>query len=369
MPRSFALVDEGSLIPFIILVFAIALITHLSHSLGNLTKLPSQLDWADQPHNFLPKARACIRQLFTGLQSLDSGYSQVCGVALQTYLQANASLQYNENGKSFVMPDLGFGPIVILPHGQIPWLIAQPDNVLSARAPQGKRIAIQYTMPFIDFSHDSFHVDIRKLLTPNLDKLQSIIFEGLRKNVDVVFGTEQGSWREINLYSSMETIMFSALNHVAVGPPLCSDSRYLKSLSNLLHWLGGSGLVAGQLMPPFLKPVVGYLAAIPIHFYERQTLSHLVPIIKQRLNAPQDDQIKQDSQVEDSKCLLSWMIATLIEGDDRRALTPEVVAMNILFIVSILSLMPLIKPVWTLPTSAFCSSPFNLLPSHRPLPA
>ena len=240
-----------------------------------------------------------------------------------------------------MMPDMGFGPIVILPQEQISWLIAQPDSVLSARAPQGKRIAIQYTMPFIDFSHDSFHVDIRKVLTPNLEKLQGIIFDEMRRNVDIAFGTGLQSWREVNLYKSMESIMFSSLNRVAVGDPLCSNNCYLQSLSSLLHWLGGSGLVSGQLMPPLFKPLAGYSAAVPVHYYKRKALSHLIPVIKARMSAFQDPQINRGSQSESSKSVLSWMVASLMEGNDRRALTPEVIAMNILFIVSPVSLQSL----------------------------
>ena len=234
------------------------------------------------------------------------------------------------------MPGLGFGPIVTLPQEHISWLIAQPDNILSARIPQESRIAIQYTMPTIDFSHDMFQVDIRKVLTPNLGKLQEMIFLNMRESIDKVMGTKSDSWRDVNLFKTMEGIMFSSLNRIAVGQPLCSDEGYLNSLSNLLTWLGGSGLVVGQLMPPFLKPVTGYLTAIPIHILKRRALSFLRPVIQAQRVSYQRKVKEPSFDVEESDNLLSWMVAASVDGRDTRDLNNDAIAINILFMVSVL---------------------------------
>lgn len=246
----------------------------------------------------------------------------------------NRDVQYSRNGKPFIMPGLGFGPVVILPQEHIPWLVAQPDHILSARIPQGDRIGIRYTMPLLDFRHDMFQIDIRKVLTPNLSKLQESIFEDMRRNIDIAFGNDRAAWREVHLFRAMETIMFSSLNRVAVGQPLCSNQGYLKSLSNLMSWLGGSGLVVGQLTPSVLKPPLGYLAALSIHYYKRKTLSDLLPVIKAQMNNHQRKQSDSSLKFGKPETLLSWMVAATIEGHDSRNLTPQALAMNILFLVS-----------------------------------
>ena len=232
------------------------------------------------------------------------------------------------------MPGLGFGPIVILPQEHIPWLITQPDKILSARIPQGDRIGIRYTMPSLDFIRDMFQIDIRKVLTPNLDKLQGSIYEDMHRNIDELFGKDQVSWREIHLFNTMEAIMFSSLNNVAVGQPLCSDQGYLRALSNLMKWMGGSGVLVGQLLPSILKPMVGYFVAIPVHYYRNRCLSFLVPVIKAQIAGHKSKSNKPTFDMDEPRTLLNWMAGASIEDGSRRDLTPEAVAMNILFLVS-----------------------------------
>ena len=232
------------------------------------------------------------------------------------------------------MPGLGFGPIVILPQEHIPWLIAQSDSVLSARIPQGDRIAIKYTMPSIDFRRDMFQIDIRKVLTPNLSKLQPILFEDMRKNIDIGFGVQSDHWREVELFKTMENIMFSSLNRVVVGEPLCSNSGYLGSLSNLIKWLGGGGLLVGQIMPPILKPILGYLAAIPILYYKARAMAYLLPVVKQRMTDAPRNELDIFGGSKEPLCLLDYMADDAVESKGNRDLTPEDVATNILFLVS-----------------------------------
>ena len=232
------------------------------------------------------------------------------------------------------MPGVGFGPIVILPQDQISWLITQPDSILSARIPQGDRIAIKYTMPSIDFRRDMFQIDIRKVLTPNLNRLQPILFEDLRRNIELAFGDRSEGWREVKLFKTMEDIMFSSLNRVVVGQPLCSDPRYLKSLSSLIKWLGGGGLVVGQLTPPLLKPIIGYLAAIPILYYYWRAMAFVLPVVKQRMADAQRNQLDTFSDIDEPSCLLEYMADDAVRGKGNRVLTPEDVATNILFLVS-----------------------------------
>ena len=255
---------------------------------------------------------------------------------ISTLLKTDEKLtQFNRNGRSFVMPDIGFGPIVMIPQEHISWLIAQPEHVLSARIPQSARIGIKYTLPSLDFSHGSFHVDIREILTRNLDKLQKIVFEDMRKTIDMAFGPDSDLWHEIHLFNTMESVISSSLNRVIVGQPLCSNKRYLRSQSSLLKWLGGSFVVVGQLMPPILKPVLGYLAAIPIYYYRRKTMSYLVPLIKAQASSVQREEVGLRFKIEEPQSVLSWMVAASLEGDNPPSPTPEAVATNMIFLVSI----------------------------------
>ena len=67
----------GSSVSFLFVLLVITVVTHLFSSLRRLSSLPRSLDWAGQRPESFAKARACIRQLVTGLKSLDAGYFQV----------------------------------------------------------------------------------------------------------------------------------------------------------------------------------------------------------------------------------------------------------------------------------------------------
>ena len=221
----------------------------------------------------------------------------------------------------------------MLPQEHIPWLITQPDTVLSARMPQSDRIGLKYLMPFHDFQQEMFQIDIKKILTPNLGKIQGTLFEEIRKNIDDEFGLELEPWHKVHLFKAMESVVFRSINRIVVGQALSSNEGYRRALSTLMELLGGSGLLVGQLMPPILKPVTGYLAAIPIHYYKHKVLSYLLPVIRGEINNYQRHRI---SEPNEPVSLLSWMVAASIEGSETRHLTPEALAMNILFLVSCL---------------------------------
>lgn len=229
------------------------------------------------------------------------------------------------------MPSLGFGPVVIVPPEHISWLVAQPDHVLSARNPQGDRIGLKFTIPSHDFTRDMFQVDIRKVFNPNLGKLQGLMFKEMRKNIDAEFGIEEDRWQKVHLSKAMHNIVFRTLNRVIVGQSLCHNEGYLRSLSVFMNLLGGSGLVVGQILPTILKPVTGCFIAVPIHYYKRKLLSYLVPVIKAEMS---DFQRGQSPDTEESISLLRWMVAASMDESDCRHLTPETLAMNVLFLVS-----------------------------------
>lgn len=122
------------------------------------------VDWTGQRDELSPRARAYFRRIFAGRRSLHNGYAQVDIFGphlLSTGRLKSAGLPLP---KVFYQKPPLHSPlhITILPASQIFWLISQPDSVLSARIPQGDRIAIDYLLPTLDFDHTTFQFDIKK---------------------------------------------------------------------------------------------------------------------------------------------------------------------------------------------------------------
>ena len=192
-------------------------------------------------------------------------------------------------------------------------------------------MGLQFTMPSHDWTEELFQVDIRRILNPNLGRLQKTLFEEMRKNVDAELSVEGDLWHKVDLSKAMHNIIFRTLNCIIVGQCLCHEEGYLKSFSTFMNLWGGSGLVVGQMLPPILKPVAGYLAALPIHYYKRKSLSYLIPVVKAEMREFQGG---RTINTEESTNFLRLMVAAAMEGNDARHLTPDTLAANILFLVS-----------------------------------
>ena len=57
--------------------FTVSTITHLLQSWRSMTNVPVSMKWAGGRNKVFPNARACVREVFAGLQSLNLGYNKV----------------------------------------------------------------------------------------------------------------------------------------------------------------------------------------------------------------------------------------------------------------------------------------------------
>lgn len=222
----------------------------------------------------------------------------------------------------------------MVPQEHISWMVEQPESVLSARLPQVGKFAIDYLLPGLDINHDLFLMDvIRKDLTRNLGRLQSDVFNDLRENVDELFGLDH-SWHEICLFETMQKIIFKSTNRIFVGLPLCRDEGYLRSSASFANWLGVGTIVVGQFLPSILKPLFGYLMAIPIYIQKKKSFGYLNPVFKKRMENLQRKRSDPSFIFDEPKDVISWMTRAVLDNPGTSASKPEALAERMLFLVS-----------------------------------
>lgn len=213
-------------------------------------------------------------------------------------------------------------------------MVAQPDKVLAARSVQSMRIGVPYIMPYLDMNTDMFVHDIRKNMPPHLDSVQESVYEDIRAGIDAAFGVGQQKWKQVCFFKILQDVMTVSISRVFVGPTLCNDKGYQKTMIGFLNHVGFNGVVVGQLVPSILRPVIGYTAAIPAWFLKRRWMGYLVPVVIKRMEDLKRKKMDPTYDYEEPNDVISWMVADVLDEKNPRINTPETLAEHIIFFVS-----------------------------------
>ena len=244
------------------------------------------------------------------------------------------SSKYSRHGRCFVLPDFGLRPQVMIPPEHVKWLIEQPGTTLAATVPIAKALGLPYLVPTLDVQHNLYYMDvIRKGTTRNLGKLQPDIFSDLKGRIDRHFGSDQEQWRHVPLYETLQEILFETSSRVFLGSPLCYNKFFLRSLMVFFDILGLGTIVVGELLPLVLKPILGYLMAIPIYVTQVLALQYLVPEIKKRMANLRRQRGDPAFEWDQPKDMLMWLVIAALDRQDPQAEKPERIAQGLLFLV------------------------------------
>lgn len=160
----------------------------------------------------------------------------------------------------------------------------------------GDQVELESTTRFIRYASND-------RLNRHLENLQGLLHGEVRRSVDCVFGSQrqaQGDhWKEINLYGSMQDIVFPIMCRVFLGKELGESDeerrRVLTVFQRYLMAMGISTIFIGEL-PRLLKGVVARVVRIPLAYYRSQTLRMLVPLVRSQLSRTKHDQDDDDDE-------------------------------------------------------------------------
>lgn len=172
------------------------------------------------------------------------------------------SIQWSKRGKPFVLPSILFGPQVICPPHQVPWLFSQPDEVLSSEAVLADVMCLKYTSPGPSIKSMLDFTVLRHDLTRNLNRLQAQVFDEVCAATDEAFGSSTDEWSDVCLNDAMLAIATRCANHVFVGPQLCRDKIYQSVLRTYLSTLAIT-IAAIYFSPEWIRPLLGPIFATP----------------------------------------------------------------------------------------------------------
>ncbi|CAG8960573.1 hypothetical protein HYFRA_00013396 [Hymenoscyphus fraxineus] len=156
---------------------------------------------------------------------------------------------YSKKGQSVLIPKYGPHDEVILPPGSLPWIVKQPDHLLSSHASQNDAIQLEHSLG-PKFAFDAWGgMLVKSDLTAVLETMGTIMLEQVGPAVDAAFGMDVTEWNEIDLFPACrlvtgKAVMGFTLGDSVEGRKLCRDEGFIQSCYNTLD---GMLEVAGEI--------------------------------------------------------------------------------------------------------------------------
>ncbi|KAJ5320296.1 hypothetical protein PENANT_c010G04360 [Penicillium antarcticum] len=264
-------------------------------------RVPLGIEWAGRRQEFFGDIRACMREYTGGLKTMLLGYKK-----------------FNLRGKPFILPGTGFEPHVMLPPEFIKWLIDQPEGVLSHRLVQGEKLGLKYLLPAFDYTSDMAIIEaIRVHLTRNLGKVQGDLFDEMRHSVDQMLGLDETESKEVNLYDTLNEIVFKASGRILFGQDLTRNEKFMHYVLKFATWFGMGTVLIGQLVPWQFRRLVGSLCAIPTAYYRSMCANHLWPLFAERYENMQRKRDDPTFDYSPPENLITWMYRAAFDTKDQ----------------------------------------------------
>ena len=320
--------------PTIAIPILLLIVYYLYNRLSAASDLPADLPCISKdPSKVSADIRPNLASFSSAKEWLELGYNKVSrGTHSPSTIQADHSSQYGKKNMTYILTGIFTGkPEVVLPRSQMPWLLEQPENVLSTSAFHYDALAGDYAFTTPQILKDPYHEHvIHKYLPRRIAGLLPGIWEEIQVAIDKTWGMDPQSWKEIGIWENMLRIIPSFTNRMLVGLPLCRNEDYLTNMSKFAMDVVISSSFFLPLTPRFLKPLVGPLVTIPNTRRWRNTTKYTLPIINERLANLKRKEEDPSFQWDEPNDYLSWHIKLAMAEGRHDQLTPDMISRRLM---------------------------------------
>lgn len=314
--------------PAIVFPVLLLLIFYLLYKrLTASSNIPADLPCISKdPSEVSPDIRAKLASMSNVEDWLELGYNTVGRLARSSHaVQADHVPQYGKKNKTYVLAGVFSGqPEVVLPRSQTPWLLDQPDDVLSTSAFHYDSLEGDYCFTTPQILKDPYHEHvIHKYLPRRIAPLLPGLWEEIQVAIDKTWGVDTQIWKEIGVWENMLRVIPRLTNRMMVGLPLCRNEEYLTNMSKFAMDVVIASSVVLRVTPQFLKPIVGPLVTIPNRRRWRNTTKYTLPIINERLAKFKRKQEDPSFKWDEPNDYLSWHINLATAEGRHDELTPD----------------------------------------------
>jgi hypothetical protein len=116
----------------------------------------------------------------------------------------------------------------VLPPSMLPWLVAQPENDLSAKWAQLDALNIPTTFLRAEIGINPAHEPlVRRDLTAHLDAVEADMWDEIGHALEDVWHGGNDDWHEVDLDETIRRVVARASNRIFVGPELCMSMTHI----------------------------------------------------------------------------------------------------------------------------------------------
>ncbi|RMJ16297.1 hypothetical protein CDV36_004058 [Fusarium kuroshium] len=237
---------------------------------------------------------------------------------------------YGKNGLAFIAPaPISRPPDVILPRSQIPWMMDQPDRVLSAVKAHDQILYTEYNFLGKDLAEEPFASRVvHKYLARHLPSLIQPIEEEVNAAVQDSLKLGDGYTR-VNLWDLWMAIVPRVTNRLLIGKDTCRDEIFLQSMIRFTDDVVRNSFLL-HAFPKILHPIVGRLLTIPNYLHWRSASRRVLPVIQQRL---ENMRRKEKGELKDwipPEDFITWDIRLALAEGKTFELDPVVISKRLL---------------------------------------
>jgi cytochrome P450 len=238
--------------------------------------------------------------------------------------------QYSKNGQTYVLPDFSGRPEVIIPRGEMAWLLDQPDSVMSAAEFHSDSLAGPYAFTHPKILEDPFHEHvIHRSLARKIGPLIMDVWDELGCAIDDTWGTDTDEWKDICVFENMMHVIARVSNRVFIGLPHCRNKDYLAAMGGFAQNVVSTATLL-RFVPKVLEPLMGHVLAMPNYYYGNKASKIVLPLIKERLECIRRKDEDPSIDWQDPNDYLSWHIRVAQAEGNLQELQPEMISRRLL---------------------------------------
>lgn len=230
------------------------------------------------------------------------------------------------------------GSVLVLPPSAL-GLLNKPESELRSFEAQLETIQLPYVIPDPVVYRNVLHFDVvrKRMSAKEVGRLAAVTADELDTAFRDVWGRDQSrEWRTGNGWEACESVIARVGLRILLGQSLGREKGMItwsKRYSNAV--LALSAII--NCLPPWLRPVLGPLLAIPAKYYQRQCLKIMVPHVSHMISRwQQDDHDGDGGNDDDEPEFLKWLILTCAEAGteqlDPVRVTMRLLAVNTMFV-------------------------------------
>lgn len=172
----------------------------------------------------------------------------------------------------------------------MPWLLEQPETVLSQFETNRQFMCGDYTMlNLLNNGWSKIGDRAKRELTQGIDEVTDAIVDEVEDSLRSLWGSNTEEWHEMVLYDIMLEVVGRIVNRVLVGLPLCRHPGYLQASTSFSKYILLPAM-AIELLPSFLKPLIGPILTSWDKLQYHRMNSYIAPLFRARLSQTHDSE-------------------------------------------------------------------------------